>query len=126
MVENSEMFGLSQLHQLRGRVGRGEHQGHCYLMYSENTKDESIEKLKYLETHDSGFDVAEFDLKNRGTGTYLGTKQSGLPDNYKVSTIYDIMENIDQIKKFTYELPSAKISILKKRWKITKINEIQL
>ena len=114
VVENSEMFGLSQLHQLRGRVGRGEHQGHCYLMYSENTKDESIEKLKYLETHDSGFDVAEFDLKNRGTGTYLGTKQSGLPDNYKVSTIYDIMENIDQIKKFTYELPSAKISILKK------------
>ena len=126
VVENSEMFGLSQLHQLRGRVGRGEHQGHCYLMYSENTKDESIEKLKYLETHDSGFDVAEFDLKNRGTGTYLGTKQSGLPDYYKVSTIYDIMENIDQIKKFTYELPSAKISILKKRWKITKINEIQL
>ena len=95
-------------------------------MHSENIKDESIEKLRYLETHASGFDIAEFDLKNRGTGTYLGTKQSGLPDNYKVSTIYDIMENIDQIKKFTYELPSAKISILKRRWKITKINEIQL
>ena len=126
VVENSEMFGLSQLHQLRGRVGRGKYQGHCYLMHSENIKDESIEKLRYLETHDSGFDIAEFDLKNRGTGSYLGTKQSGLPDNYKVSTIYDIMENIDQIKKFTYELPSAKISILKRRWKITKINEIQL
>ena len=126
VIENSEMFGLSQLHQLRGRVGRGKHQGSCYLMHSENIKDESIEKLRYLETHDSGFDIAEFDLKNRGTGSYLGTKQSGLPDNYKVSTIYDIMENIDQIKKFTYELPSAKISILKRRWKITKINEIQL
>ena len=71
-------------------------------------KDETIEKLKYLEVNTSGFDVAEYDLKMRGAGTYLETKQSGLPDHYKVTDINDIMNNILEIKKFTYNLPSAR------------------
>ena len=126
VVENSELFGLAQLHQLRGRVGRGETQGFCYLVHSSRTKNDSIEKLKYLEAHHSGFDVAEYDLKLRGTGTYLGNKQSGMPDNYRISNINDIMDNITYIKSFEYEFPSSKIRELKKRWNIKKANEIQL
>ena len=126
VVENSEMFGISQLHQLRGRVGRGIDQGYCYFIHTDSVRDETIEKLKYLELNTSGFDVAEHDLKMRGSGTYLGTKQSGLPDNYRVTDINDIMNNIHQIKKFTYNLPSARIRELKKRWNIKKIDEVQL
>ena len=126
IVENSELFGLAQLHQLRGRVGRGVTRGHCYLVHSDNTGLDAIDKLKYLESHHSGFDVAEFDLKIRGTGTYLGNKQSGMPDNYRVCNINDIMENISYIKKFKYELSSAEINTLKKRWKVKEIDEVQL
>jgi ATP-dependent DNA helicase RecG len=126
VIENSELFGLAQLHQLRGRVGRGATKGYCYLIHSEKITPESIEKLKYLEMHHSGFDVAEYDLKTRGTGTYLGNKQSGMPDNYRVSNINDIMDNISYIKSFKFELSSARISELKKRWKIKSINEVQL
>ena len=126
VVENSEMFGISQLHQLRGRVGRGKDQGYCYFIHTDEAKDETVEKLKYLEINTSGFDVAEHDLNTRGAGTYLGTKQSGLPDNYRVTNINDIMNNIHEIKSFTYNLPSAKIKELKKRWNIKKIDEVQL
>ena len=126
VIENSELFGLAQLHQLRGRVGRGLVKGYCYLVHSGKATSESIEKLEYLEKHHSGFDVAEYDLKTRGTGTYLGSKQSGMPDNYRISTINDIMDNISYIKNFKFELSSAKIRELKKRWKIKSINEIQL
>jgi ATP-dependent DNA helicase RecG len=126
IVENSELFGLAQLHQLRGRVGRGVARGHCYLVHSDNTGIDAIDKLKYLESHHSGFDVAEFDLRIRGTGTYLGNKQSGMPDNYRVCNINDIMENISYIKKFKYELSSAEINTLKKRWKVKEIDEVQL
>jgi hypothetical protein len=65
-------------------------------------------------------------LKTRGTGTYLGNKQSGMPDNYRVSNINDIMDNISYIKSFKFDLSSARISELKKRWKIKSINEVQL
>ena len=126
VIENSELFGLAQLHQLRGRVGRGDARGYCYLVYSSKTKTESIDKLKYLEKNHSGFDIAEHDLKLRGTGTYLGNKQSGMPDNYRISNINDIMDNITQIKSFEYELSSSKIRELKKRWNIKKAHEIQL
>ena len=126
VIENSELFGLAQLHQLRGRVGRGDAQGFCYLIHSSKTNTESINKLKYLENHHSGFDVAEYDLKLRGTGTYLGNRQSGMPDNYRISNINDIMDNITYIKSFEYDLPSSKIRELKKRWNIKKANEIQL
>ena len=98
----------------------------CYLVHSRKATSESIEKLEYLEKHHSGFDVAEYDLKTRGTGTYLGSKQSGMPDNYRISTINDIMDNISYIKNFKFELSSAKIREQKKRWKIKNINEIQL
>lgn len=79
MIENAERFGLSQLHQLRGRVGRGQHRGHCFLMAGSQGA-EAMQRLSVLEASHDGFVVAERDLELRGPGEVLGTRQSGLPD----------------------------------------------
>jgi ATP-dependent DNA helicase RecG len=78
LIENAERFGLAQLHQLRGRIGRGQHQSYCILMT--DTKDPlALEKLSILEKTNDGFEIAEADLRFRGPGDLLGTAQSGLP-----------------------------------------------
>ena len=78
LVENAERFGLAQLHQLRGRIGRGEHKSYCILLASEQSK-ETAAKLAVLEKTSNGFEVAEADWDLRGPGDLLGTAQSGLP-----------------------------------------------
>jgi len=78
LVENAERFGLAQLHQLRGRIGRGEHKSYCILLTSPKVKEAS-EKLAVLERTSDGFKVAEADWELRGPGDLLGTAQSGLP-----------------------------------------------
>jgi RecG-like helicase/REP element-mobilizing transposase RayT len=78
LIENAERFGLSQLHQLRGRIGRGEHKSYCILLSSAQGKEAST-KLAILEKTSNGFDVAEADWELRGPGDLLGTAQSGLP-----------------------------------------------
>ena len=78
LVENAERFGLAQLHQLRGRIGRGQHKSYCILLTSEQSK-ESAAKLAVLEKTSNGFEVAEADWELRGPGDLLGTAQSGLP-----------------------------------------------
>ena len=78
LVENAERFGLAQLHQLRGRIGRGEHKSYCILLYSD-ASPETIAKLAVLEKTSNGFEVAEADWALRGPGDLLGTAQSGLP-----------------------------------------------
>ncbi|MEP6821933.1 MAG: ATP-dependent DNA helicase RecG [Chthoniobacterales bacterium] len=78
LVENAERFGLAQLHQLRGRIGRGEHKSYCILMSAEKTI-EARTKLAVLEETSNGFEVAEADWNQRGPGDLLGTAQSGLP-----------------------------------------------
>jgi ATP-dependent DNA helicase RecG len=78
LIENAERFGLAQLHQLRGRIGRGQHQSYCILMT--DTKDPlALAKLSVLEKTNDGFEIAEADLRFRGPGDLLGTAQSGLP-----------------------------------------------
>lgn len=79
IIYNSERFGLAQLHQLRGRIGRGEHKSYCVLM-CDPKNDEALERLKILEQTRDGFLIAEEDLKIRGPGDVLGTLQSGLPN----------------------------------------------
>jgi ATP-dependent DNA helicase RecG len=79
LVEHAERFGLSQLHQLRGRVGRGPWQSHCVLLYQSPWTDEARERLKALASTSDGFAIAERDLELRGPGDVFGTRQSGLP-----------------------------------------------
>jgi ATP-dependent DNA helicase RecG len=79
VIYNAERFGLAQLHQLRGRIGRGEHKGYCILV-TEGKAGESLKKLKILEGTGDGFQIAEEDLLLRGPGEVLGTAQSGLSD----------------------------------------------
>jgi ATP-dependent DNA helicase RecG len=78
LIENAERFGLAQLHQLRGRIGRGEHRSYCVLLTEKNGED-GIARLSVLEGTSDGFEVAEADWEMRGPGDLLGTAQSGLP-----------------------------------------------
>jgi ATP-dependent DNA helicase RecG len=79
LVEHAERFGLSQLHQLRGRVGRGRHPSYCILLYQYPLTDDARERLKALTDTTDGFVIAERDLALRGPGDFFGTRQSGLP-----------------------------------------------
>jgi ATP-dependent DNA helicase RecG len=79
VVEHAERFGLSQLHQLRGRVGRGGHQSFCVLLYQSPLNDQGRERLKALTSTTDGFEIAERDLALRGPGDFFGTRQSGMP-----------------------------------------------
>ncbi|MEX1118431.1 MAG: ATP-dependent DNA helicase RecG [Terrimicrobiaceae bacterium] len=79
LVENAERFGLAQLHQLRGRIGRGTHKSFCVLLHSKDAPDDALAKLAVLERTRDGFIIAEEDLRLRGPGNVLGTAQTGLP-----------------------------------------------
>jgi ATP-dependent DNA helicase RecG len=94
LVEHAERFGLSQLHQLRGRVGRGEGQAYCILLASDKRTAEARERLAIMEETNDGFKVAEKDLEIRGPGEVMGTRQSGVPA-FRVANIvrdYAILE----------------------------------
>ena len=80
IIENSNKFGLSQLHQLRGRVGRGLNQGTCILMYKKNLSNNAKKRIKILKSTNDGFKIAEEDMKLRGFGDVLGYQQSGIKD----------------------------------------------
>ena len=102
VIENSEKFGLSQLHQLRGRVGRGNEQGYCFAIYGENITDTSKERLKVFKNNLDGFKLAEKDLDIRGTGDVLGYRQSGDSLFRFVNTAQDqelIIECFDYVKE---------------------------
>ncbi|MFN3265939.1 MAG: ATP-dependent DNA helicase RecG [Deinococcales bacterium] len=96
VIENAERFGLSQLHQLRGRVGRGQLDSYCLLVAGDHSK-KTKERLKVIESSTDGFKIAEADLKLRGPGEIMGTRQSGLPD-LKLGDIARDTEMIEQAR----------------------------
>jgi ATP-dependent DNA helicase RecG len=89
MIEHAEHFGLAQLHQLRGRVGRGGHRSLCFLLASYAQGDQARARLRVMEESNDGFRIAEKDLELRGPGEFLGTRQSGLPDFRAASVLRD-------------------------------------
>src|ERR1035437_2805169 len=88
VIENAERYGLAQLHQLRGRVGRGAYQSFCFLL-SESRGEATVQRLGIMEATHDGFVIAEQDLKLRGPGEFLGTRQSGMPDMLLANLVTD-------------------------------------
>lgn len=120
LIEGSERFGLAQLHQLRGRVGRGTLQSYCLLF-----SDSDTTRLKYMESHNSGMELAEIDLKLRGPGELYGTAQHGLP-SFKIAT-YSDFPLIETAKKTALELQSklSRLPLLQELLKEDKITLVQ-
>ncbi|NPA89930.1 MAG: ATP-dependent DNA helicase RecG [Chloroflexi bacterium] len=103
MIESAERFGLAQLHQFRGRVGRGEHKSYCILI-SEGATPEAVERLRAMEQIHDGFKLAEKDLELRGPGDFFGTRQSGLPP-LRLARLSDtrILEAARKVARRLYE-----------------------
>jgi ATP-dependent DNA helicase RecG len=104
LIENADRFGLAQLHQLRGRIGRGEHESHCILVADEVT-DEGQRRLDVMEKGSDGFELAEEDLRQRGPGELLGQAQSGLPD-FKFGNLIEDLRLIQKARDLVAREPA--------------------
>ncbi len=109
VIENAERFGLAQLHQLRGRVGRGEHKSFCYLLTAPNSK-ESFERMKVMTRTNDGFEIAEADLNIRGPGEFFGTRQSGMP-NLRIANLIQDARLLEAAKNEASRLAHADPSL---------------
>ena len=110
VIEHADRFGLAQLHQLRGRVGRGKKKSFCILIMSENTSQEGMKRIKALKMYDSGFDLAEFDLKMRGPGEILGTKQHGF-SGFRVFHFYKDQDIIEKVRDYVKLVQNGKLPL---------------
>lgn len=129
VIEDSNRFGLSQLHQLRGRVGRSNNQSYCYLIYKNNISDVAMSRLSALEKYNNGFNIAEEDLKLRGEGDYLGIRQSGSNQNFKLVNPNDTILNYDIVKDAMSSIDkinSEDKDKLIRRWGIARAETIDL
>ncbi len=102
VVENAERFGLAQLHQLRGRVGRGEYQSYCILKYQGNS-DVIRQRMKVMQDTNDGFVISEKDLELRGSGEFFGTKQHGIPE-FKIANIFEDMQMLKSVQVIAMEV----------------------
>ena len=103
MIEHAERFGLSQLHQLRGRVGRGAHKSYCVLMAYEPISEEALTRLNTMKETNDGFRISEVDLELRGPGEFFGTKQSGLP-TFRIANIVRDRPVLEDARKLAFEI----------------------
>jgi len=106
VIEHAERFGLAQLHQLRGRVGRGAQKSYCFLFHSHNCSAQGRERLHIMERHRDGFNIAEADLQLRGPGEFLGTQQSGLPE-FRVADLLADREILEYARADAFECIAA-------------------
>ena len=127
IIEHAERFGLSQLHQLRGRVGRGSAESMCILLAQYKKSDEAKQRLTVMSKTNDGFKIAEEDFNIRGPGEFLGTRQSGLPD-FRVAHIgrdikilvdarkaaFDLIDRDPELKEPEHQLLKR---LLLERWK---------
>lgn len=103
IIEHAERFGLSQLHQLRGRVGRGEHKSFCILIMGYAVSEEGKQRTEMMEKTTDGFKIAEFDLEMRGPGEFMGTKQSGL-SGFKLANLVRDMMILQEAREAAFEI----------------------
>lgn len=124
LIENAERFGLSQLHQLRGRVGRGSKQSHCILI-TNNTGEDCIKRMKIMSSTSDGFKISEEDLKLRGPGDFFGNRQHGLPP-LKIADIAADMKLMDLTKKIAQEITSKDPELKSREYSGLKLEVIRL
>lgn len=106
VIAHADRFGLSQLHQLRGRVGRGERAGSCFLVAGQARSEDAWKRLRVMTETTDGFRIAEEDLELRGPGEFFGTRQSGLPD-FRVANIIRDQETLAQAREDAFALAAA-------------------
>ena len=102
VVENAERFGLAQLHQLRGRVGRGEYQSYCILKFEGNSET-TRQRMKVMCDTNDGFVISEKDLELRGSGDFFGTEQHGIPE-FKIANLFEDMGTLKKVQKIAMQI----------------------
>lgn len=120
VIENAERFGLSQLHQLRGRVGRGKEQSYCILV-SDSKSDTARQRLKTMKDYSDGFKIADVDLKLRGPGDFFGNRQHGLP-KLKIADMLEDIEVLKECRRCADEILAEDFNLDKPEYKALAIN----
>lgn len=118
VIQNAERFGLATLHQLRGRVGRGEYKSYCILKYQGNS-DNIRQRMKVMQDTNDGFAISEKDLELRGSGEFFGTRQHGLPE-FKVANLFEDMEILKGVQSLAIKILSEDPNLEKEENKVLK------
>ena len=118
VIENAERFGLAQLHQLRGRVGRGEYQSYCILKY-EGKGDTVKQRMKVMCDTNDGFIISEKDLELRGSGDFFGTMQHGLPE-FKIANLFEDMQILKSVQSLAMKILNDDPNLEKEENKLLK------
>ena len=122
VIENAERFGLAQLHQLRGRVGRGEYQSYCILKY-QGSSDIIRQRMKIMQDTNDGFIISEKDLELRGSGEFFGTRQHGIPE-FKIANLFEDMPMLKMVQSLALKIEGEDSKLeLEKNSRLKKLVE---